>query len=459
MDFHHEDYQVTMPRRWIQMDSFIALWKNIANQHRFLRLTLPTDSPTQTDIRRAVKQQMGEMSPYSSDPYEDYLVVYHEGHTMLVTHRRFHSVGTFFAVPDSESPYRFFIGFAFVVGPMTESIAGLFVYFSEEGQKIEIGENVLFTYDIRNGYIRGKDGHLYRQSLFFTQSHRDTARMILYVHHVDYETDRINGHTMVYTDYMVREVHHRGRFLYFSHLTLPKYRVIDLGTLSLKEEDNQQERERGRNRERGRERKMTFSTYVVEAPSLDPFLDIATSFPERQYSDGYPLTCIRCHEPTHAANYGYKSSPLECYEMGLGNSYCPSCHIRYSLSRGTWLCTRVGHRGQMCESSITNTLDCPVGHLHSADNDCIVQQRPRQAKYPHRHIFILRWIPPNTSPASASLVHTPHPSPSSDSPASDSPASASLPSAPEEPIDISIFFSSPVVTVSAPSLETNDFYL
>ncbi len=450
MDFHHEDYQMTLPTRWIQMDSFIALWKNIANQHTFLRLTLPTENPTQADIRRAVKQRMGEMSPYSSDPYEDYLVVYHEGHTMLVTHRRFHSVGTFFAVPDSESPHRFFIGFAFAVGPMTESVAGLFVYFSEEGQRLEVCDHVLFTYDIRNGCLRGKDGHLYRQSLFFTQSHRDTARMILYVHHVDYETDRIDGHTMVYTDYMARVVHHRERFLYFSHMSQPKYRLIDLGSLAIKEADLPHEQ--GREREKGRERRMTFSMYVVEAPSLDLFLDVATSFPDRQYSDGYPLTCIRCHEPTHAANYGYKSSPLECYEMGLGNSYCPSCHIRYSLSKRTWLCTRVGARGQMCESPLTNTLGCPVGHSSKAENDCMVQQRPRQAKYPHRHIFILRWIPPNASP---------HASPS---PAA-APASSTQASDSADSLDISIFFSplsqpsSALPALPALSLNTNDFFL
>jgi len=229
--------------------------------------------------------------------------VYHGGRTLLVTHRRFHSVGTFFAVPDSESPHRFFIGFAFAVGPMTESVAGLFVYFSEEGQTLEVCDRVLFTYDIRNGYLRGKDGHLYHQSLFFTQSHRYTRRMILYVHHIDYETDRIDGHAMVYTDYMVQDVHHCGRFLYFSHLSQPKYRLIDLGSLAIKEADIQQEREKSR------QRQMTFSMYVVDTSSLDSFLDIASSFPERQYSDGYPLTCIRCHEPTHAANYGYKSFP------------------------------------------------------------------------------------------------------------------------------------------------------
>lgn len=366
------------------MDSFIALWRNIANQHTFLRLTLPTDTPTEADIRRAIKQRMGEMSPYSSDFFEEYRVVYHAGQTMVVTHRKFHSVGTFFAIPDSESPHRFFIGFAFSVGPTTESVAGLFVYFTEEGQKIEVCDRVLFTYDLRNGYIRGKDGHLYHQSLFFTQSHRDTGRMILYAHHIDYETDRLDGSTMVYTDYTVRDIYHRERFLYFSHLSQPLYRLIDLGSLAIKEES--------------KDRHLTFSMYVVKAPQLERFLDIAASFPERQYSDGYPLTCIRCHLPTHAANYGYKVSLDSTYEVGLGCSYCPSCHIRYSLSKAKWVCTRIESNGKVCEGLLLPTLLCPKEH-NTQGYDCIIHEKSRQAKYPHRNIYVLRWIPPMDTPA------------------------------------------------------------
>ena len=397
-------------------DSFTSLWTSIARQQHFLKLTLsPSDSlpssPTSSgsipdSIQHAIRQRDGSISPYSSQIFQSYQIVYQKGQTLIVTNKTPNLIGNFFAVEDTDCPHRYFVAFAFSVGVMTESITGLIVYFNEKGHcdsdRTIICERVLTTYDLRNGVIRGKEMYLYHQTLAFHQTHRDTQRLILYLHYIPYHFEIIEHYTSYYTNYIVPYGAVWGEsialFKRYLHIPLVDTSLLfDLGSLVCVEEKTED------NSTNGIQRYFTIESYhLSRKEDMMPFLEIASLFPEKEYSDGYPLECIQCHRPTVAASYTYKGAPYTATHMGLGSSYCTDCRIRYSDSNKEWRCAEIQVDGSICNSYLLES-GCRSAASHSSDQTVLLLYDTSLLKYPYRRHVRIQWTPSEDAIACAQM--------------------------------------------------------
>lgn len=422
MNYKREEHRMRLFSTCTYRDSFTGLWTSIARQQHFLKLTLsspdpssPTSPPSAPSdlpdpIQHAIRQRDGAISPYSSQIFQSYQIVYRQGQTVIVTNKTPNLIGNFFAVEDTDCPHRYFIGFAFSVGVMTESITGLIAYFNENGHcdsnRTILCERVLTTYDLRNGVIRGKDIHLYHQALIFHQVHRDTRRLILYFHYIPYYSESIEYHTSYYTNYTVPYCgavwgESITLFKRFLHIPLVDTSLLfDLGSLVCVEENTEDDTCMD-----GIQRYFTIESYhLLQKEDIMPFLEIASLFPEKEYSDGYPLHCIQCHHTTVAANYTYKGAPCTTTYMGLGSSYCINCRIRYSTSKKQWLCAEIQVDGSICNSYLLES-GCRSAASHSSDQTVLLLYDTPLLKYPYRQHVRIQWTPSEDAIACAQMSH------------------------------------------------------
>lgn len=364
-----------------------------------MKLTVPPSDPSnpstlKEEIEQAILQRDGSISPYSSQVFEAHTIIYQKDETVIVTNTPTNTIGTFFAVEDTDCPNRYFIAFAFSVGAMTESITGLLVYFNEKGHcssdRTNICQCVLATYDMRNGIIREKQMYLYHQTLLFTQTHRDTRRLILYLHYIPYRSDIIEDRTSYYTNYILpyccsaiwgESITLFKRFLHIPLMDTALF--FDLGSLECIEEKL----------EDIQHRYVTIQSYhLYKKEQVSSFLEIAPLFPEKDYSDGYPIHCIQCHHKTMAGTYTYKLTPGTTTCSGLGNSYCSDCHIRYSDSKKQWLCAAIKVNGSICNSYLLEP-GCRSEALHASDQNVVLLDNTPLLKYPYRRHVHVQWAP------------------------------------------------------------------
>jgi hypothetical protein len=411
MNHTQEEHRIRLfsPTSVSYRDSFTALWTAFARQHHFLKLTLPSplvpssstssldgsDTSPHDPIKQAIHQRDGSISPYSTTLFEPYQIIYQKDQTVIVTNKTTHLIGNFFAVEDTDCPNRYFIAFAFSAGGMTESITGLIVYFNEKGycdsDRTTICQRVLTTYDIRNGLIREKQMYFYHQSLFFTQIQRDTRKLILYLHYVPYHSEAIEDDTTYITNEIVpysSQVWGESITLFKRFLRIPLADtplLIDLGSFDCVEEKTEDMTTV--------QRYFIFYTYRLERKEdTMKFLEIASLFPERVYSDGYPLHCIQCYHATVAASYTYKCAPYSSTHTGLGNSYCTNCRIRYSDSKKRWLCAEIRIDGTICHHDLLES-GCCSSASHSSDQTILLLYDTPFPKYPYRQHVRIQWTP------------------------------------------------------------------
>lgn len=413
MNYKQEEHRIRLFGPSTYRDAFTGLWNTIARQQHFLKLTIPSSASLHQEIHRHIHQRDGSISPYSSHVFESYHILYQKGNTVLVTNSPTTSLGTFFAVEDADCPHRYFIAFAFSVGAMTESITGLIAYFNEEGHcysdQTIVCQRVLTTYDMRNGLLRENQVFFYHQSLVFTQVHRDTRKLLLYVNYVPYDTDLIEDHTSYYTSYNLPLNHeyaialHARRFLFIP--LLDSTLLFDLGTLERKQEIAMNDGGRsGGAGDATPTRYFILQSYLTSAPIAE-FLSIGSLFPEKEYSDGYPLSCIQCYRPTVAASYSYKRLPYVSLHSGLGSSYCPDCRIRYSDSHHQWQCAEIRLDGSICGGYLLDS-ECRSSALHSSDQSVLILYDPPYRKYPYRKRIRIQWTPSEEANACARASHS-----------------------------------------------------
>lgn len=399
MDYLSEEHRIRLFDYQLSKDSFAGLWNSIANRHHFLRLTL-SEPITEDVVRQAITHRDGSISPYSLRVFDKYEIIYEKKGTVIITNPS--SSGRFFVVEDSDSPHRYFVGFAFMVGPMTESITGLFVYFSEKGHcysdRTIICQRVLATYDTRNGILSNKSIFLYHHTLFFTQVHCSTYKLMIYICHIPYLSEEVDYHTSYYTDLILPSCESRNEIiLYHRFLMIPlienKTYFIDMGSLAIYEERHLYH-ETVDSVEYQIHYYFTIRGYrLFQKEQLHSFLEVASLFPEKEYSDGYPLACIKCHQKTVAATYTFKLANGPITNMGLGSSYCPECRIRFSQSKGNWMCAEVRVDGIICDGFFHAEWECQMSHLHAEDQTLLTMYDPPILKYPYRNKMCIQWIP------------------------------------------------------------------
>lgn len=425
-----EDHKIRVYNSYPIRDSFTGLWKTIAKRQHFLRLMIPPSStaststastaststastastasayPTKQQIGQAIQEQGRSSSPYSSQIFDDYQVIYQKKDVVIVTNiTAFSSLGTFFAVEDSDFPNRYFVAFAFPVGAKTESITGLFVYFKERGccysQNTILCESVIATYDIRSGLIRAPHIFLYHQTLVLIQSHIDTKKLLLYLSYIPYQTDLIEYHTLYYMSYIAQCGHPISLIKRFLHIPIidgvvdTANLLFDLGSLHYMEEKHLYHPiTPGSVMEYQVHHYLTLTTYRLgKNANMMAFLEMAQSFPEREYSDGYPIHCAQCLQKATTATYGYKPSIYSSIRTGLGSGYCPQCQIRYSLSREEWICAKIRVDGDLCGGFLYEGWVCRESALHSQDQSVVQLSEGYLSKYPYREQIRLQWIP------------------------------------------------------------------
>jgi hypothetical protein len=392
-----EEHRVRIYKDNCSRDSFTGLWRTIASQQQFLKLKMSTSNPSTDEINEAITRRHGSISPYSAGIFASYIVIYKKGNIVIITNRPTQLLGTFFAVEDSDWENRYFVAFAFSVGCLTESITGMMVYFTEEGfcysDRTIIYDKVIASYDLRNGKIRSCDMALYHQSLFFIQSHRDTHNIILYVSHLLYDSDTIDASTSYYTNYT-------SNLFFCDDMTICKRFIVcelkdkcvvfDLGSLEFVKEhytDILSGTERN-------DSYLLFCSYILPSKgNVMNFLEMGSNFPEREYTDGYPINCIKCDQITSAGTLYFKSSSASYMTIGLGNSYCEGCCIRYSHTKKEWVCAKIDINGQTCDGFLQGDWLCSNESRHSLDQTYLVMSAGKQHKYPYRKYVRLQWMP------------------------------------------------------------------
>jgi hypothetical protein len=439
-----EEHKIRVYSNYPIRDSFTGLWKTIAKCQHFFRLVIPHSStgtastpsttsayPTKQQIDQAIQEQGRTQSPYSSRIFEDYQVIYQKKDVVIVTNTTpFSALGTFFAVEDSDFSNRYFVAFAFPVGAETESLTGLFVYFKENNNCFScltvISERVLATYDVRNGLIRAPQVFLYHQTLALVQLHRDTNKLLLYLSYVPYQTDAIEYQTSYYMSYSVNRHSPISLIKRFLHVPLVNPLVnpmvnpiahnggdetsnllFDLGSLHHVEEKHLYHPiTPGSVMEYQVHHYLALSSYhVTKNGQIMSFLEMAQSFPEREYSDGYPIHCAQCLQKVTSATYGYKPNLYSSIHTGLGSGYCPHCQIRYSLSKGEWVCAKIRVDGDLCGGFLYQDWACRNTTLHSQDQSVVQLSEGCLPKYPYREQIRLQWIPTESARLCAETAH------------------------------------------------------
>lgn len=250
-----------------------------------------------------------------------------------------------FAVPDHTQPNRFFVGFVLSTNSTYLKTIGLVVYFNPTGKSTikSILDNVLFDYDSRNGKPKA---YFYAQSLIFVQSHRDTSKLILGLNFLD-NNDKVIGTTKKYTSIdshgvLAGPIQNKNfRFVRVKSENSTEI-LIDLGSLKIKQE---------------KPNELVICYYQVESGKSTEFIKKFTIDSE-PYDDGYPLYCVGCGKLTYVASWIHNT-----VFMGLGNSYCPNCEIRYSKSDGKWICCKLNSSNRFCSFPVG--LDDPCSQPHS----------------------------------------------------------------------------------------------
>jgi hypothetical protein len=407
MNHLREEHRIQLSSPFTHQDSFTSLWEHIARRHHFLKLTFPpSHTPTKEELDEALLHQDGSLSPYSTRMFAEYEVIYQNPKkgTVLITNRpALPTLGTFFATEDADAPHRYFVAFAFRVAPSMESITGLLVYLDERGyggpDRVILCRRVLATYDERNGLLRSSSLFLYHQTLLFAQTQRDTHKLMLYLSFLPYQTDIIQDHVYYYTNVVLAtetslslSLDNSQRFLCAAKQD-HTYFLLDMGSLAIHEESHFY-----RDDIQQTQRYMVMDSYTIyEKENLPSFLEVASLFPEKEYSDGYPLFCVRCYQKVVAATYSAKIHPYSATQCGLGSGYCSACHIRYSSSKQAWVCAEIRLDGSVCQGYLSEEdgalMECTTSHLHSADQTLLVLSDSTILKYPFRQKIRIQWIP------------------------------------------------------------------
>lgn len=111
---------------------------------------------------------------------------------------------------------------------------------------------------------------------------------------------------------------------------------------------------------------------------------VLTSNYEPTEHDGFPVNCVKCHQPCVIGTVSYVPGD---HQHHLGNSLCESCRIRYSKGKQSWLCWHVVGRPDVNRSGLFHCR-CPVSpptyecstsqhHVDPIYVDCKVRRKKR----------------------------------------------------------------------------------
>ncbi len=251
-----------------------------------------------------------------------------------------------YAVKDESCANRYVVLFVVHSGYNTDYVVhALFLYFDPDNPTVLVEKNfkpdVVCMFDSRDAWMTGQTTVLYKQTLAFFYTHRDTHKLVLHLNLLRYEDDFFIEQTTVWThlngNFEIQPA--TPRFLYDPAKKL----VVDLGSLRLENTN-----------------KMCITAYSNITPVQ------LNEQKEEEFRSKYPDYCVKCCKLTSIASYGYDYTHID-----MGQSYCESCQIRYSSSDNVWKCCQLLEmEPYLCGNSISSDLVCERKHNSSM---CVVQ--------------------------------------------------------------------------------------
>jgi hypothetical protein len=243
--------------------------------------------------------------------------------------------------------------------------------------------NVTPDYDGRNGRIHNEMSAFYKQTLIFTQTHHSSRNLIVNLNLLDFN-DNIICQSVKYTKIKTSFFDSRNMttalknprffhiFCYFDENKNDKTNLLmDLGSLKLlKNHIRKYTCQNGKIIDDDKSDYLNINYYLVnnETSSLDNFFEESKLYKTEEFNDGYPNNCIICKKKTSEASYGYNNT-----FMGLGNSFCLGCHIRYSKSDKSWQCCKLkkdprSETIMLCSNNLSNSNNYLCDSLSHVEN-------------------------------------------------------------------------------------------
>jgi hypothetical protein len=361
-------------------DDYYALWEQIASRFSFVRYeyTNTKSKPLELNLIKEINDKYTNKY-YSSKP--DYKIIWNSMNECILINKTW-EYGRIFIIPDYSTPHRYFAGFEYNCEYISSRIAGMIVYFDNDGNMIQNKKKIIRCglsedYDIRNGIINHLNSAFYKQTLIFTQSHRDTKNLIININLLDFNDNIIcqsskftELKTILSNDYTnIQTLLKYPRFFHFHGNSNNKINnddnkkkniMIDLGSLKLLKKYVKQYVQPNSNIFKFNPFYYLSLDYYLsnsDQDNMEEFFEQANLYQTEEFTDGYPNKCVICFKKTSEAIFAYKN-----ILMGLGNSFCLECQIRYSLSDKVWKCCKL----KKC--SDTDSIDLCSNKLSSSNN-------------------------------------------------------------------------------------------
>ncbi len=307
-----------------------------------------------------------------------------------------------YAVCDKNRVNRYFIAFVYSSKYTDMYISGMIIYFDifNENKVIKknIFNNILCDFDTRNGMINENSTVFYNQTLLFYQTHRDTYKLMLFINLLTYNDTLLNQAYHYNNDlelHFKRKLNtddYTSRFLFGELNTRDisdnkKIVIFDLGSTKVEIKQNNPVLTN-----------KSYSYVVIDSykttnKNYQEFIGELKKIPEEEYGDGYPDYCIKCCRLTMIGNYCYNWT-----SMGLGNSYCHNCEIKYSFSGKEWQCAKLNERNHICCKKLNEYYYCDGIHSTTEKIDMVDKVARehgtnRSYKYPYKCNVNLTRVP------------------------------------------------------------------
>lgn len=259
-------------------------------------------------------------------------------------------------------------------------IFGSFIYFNSQGNVSELISipKLLLNYDYRNGCVNELNTFLYNQTLIFIESHRDGSNYMITTCCFDYYDNLLALYTEysnIKSKYFMSEPKQYNRFLTFCDKNDDFY-VIDMGS-TIVEKDTKKYIMSVRCSSDLILKYVMYSYKNTSSEDIKTKLETLKLKSEERYSDGYERDCIKCGLLTSCAIFYEDNTSL-----GLGNSYCHDCGIRYSQTENKWVCAKLAPKctPYMAANFCRNDLNKKNGYI------CELIHDDRKLKFDYKFV-------------------------------------------------------------------------
>jgi len=321
------------------MNSFSSVWKAVAMDYNFKQLTFTT-RPSEEYIKQHT--------------FSNFKIM-HETTTSMLVMKNDIKYKDIIVLQDGKHNNRYFVGVSFHDFSCSYVMAGMFLYFGNNGQsKVEVCTDIVMEYDWRNGKVWG---HLYNQSLVFAFQSRDYNDLRFQINCLNHQDMIIaqSYYTSSIQPRFARDIETQGRHMVVTTKDQEKL-YVDLGSVKV-ENDN-----------------ILLSYSTKES-----------THKEEEYGNGYPENCVKCGSKTH--NAIFETSDVR---FNLGDSFCKECMIRYSKSEQSWKCSEIHTSGRrLCCKRLDASTNYTCNEKHSAKPSVTQVPNEETIKHPIRYSFII----------------------------------------------------------------------